>query len=83
MEHRLQFLESFGARGDDGAMYRVHGFEHLVRDDTGPPALASWMSTGQVEYRLDDGRRIDVGRDGAMSIAGTHVRVQPERSTAS
>ena len=83
MEHRLQLLDSFAARGNDGASYRVHGFEHLVRDDTGPPDLIAWMPTGQVEYRLDDGRRIDVGRDGKMIVADSQVRLEPHTAPAS
>jgi hypothetical protein len=83
MEHRLQLLDSFPARGNDGASYRVHGFEHQVRDDTGPPELSAWMATGQVEYRLDDGRRVDVARDGAMVVADSQVRLEPQPATAS
>jgi hypothetical protein len=83
MEHRLQLLDSFPARGNDGASYRVHGFEHLVRDDTAPPDLSAWMPTGQVEYRLDDGRRVDVGRDGAMVVVDSQVRLEPQAAPVS
>jgi hypothetical protein len=38
-----------------------------------PGAIEHWESTGQAEYRLDDGRRVDVHRDGRMEIADTGV----------
>jgi hypothetical protein len=75
MERQLHLLDSFQARGDDGATYRVRGFEHLVRDDTAPPAFNEWMPTGELEYRLEDGRRVQVSRDGTMHIGGSQVRL--------
>jgi hypothetical protein len=76
MDRRLHQLESFTARGSDGGVYKVRAYEHLVRDDSVHHALERWEPTGQVEYRLDDGRRVDVHRDGAMEIAGAGVQLQ-------
>jgi hypothetical protein len=73
MNHRLQQLETFTAKGSDGGTYKVRAFEHQVRDETLPGMLEHWESTGQAEYRLDDGRLIDVHRDGRMEIADTGV----------
>ncbi|RZL86700.1 MAG: hypothetical protein EOP73_31540, partial [Variovorax sp.] len=78
MTHRLHQLESFFARGSDGQTYKVRGYEHEVLDETLTLAEPLWAPTGQAEYRLDDGRRVDVHRDGSMEIAGAGVRLQPQ-----
>ena len=70
MEKMLRLLESFAARGSDGRVYRVHGYEHLARLDAVPDVQGRWEPTGLAEYRLDDGRRVAVGRDGAMTVDG-------------
>ena len=85
MERKLQLLDSFDALGDDGVTYRVLGYEHLVRDESWRiDGLERWQSTGQAEYRLADGRRVDMGRDEVMHIAGTGValRATHERPAA-
>ena len=70
MERMLRQLESFDARGSDGRTYHVHGYEHLARLDAVPDLQGQWEPTGIAEYRLDDGRRVHVGADGAMTIDG-------------
>jgi len=77
METRLHLLDSFTARGSDGATYRVRGYEHLVRDDS-TPALDLWEPTGKVEYRLAEGEPLEVERDGTMRIARTGVALAAE-----
>jgi hypothetical protein len=75
MDLRLQHLESFFAQGSDGARYKVRAYERLAPD----PSLAGgehWASTGQAEYRLDDGRQVAVGADGTLRIAGSGVVLQ-------
>ncbi len=73
MDRQLHFLESFPVSGSDGAHYKVCGYEHQVQD----PALADgqphWEPTGVVEYRLDDGTRVEAGRDGSMRIVSSGV----------
>lgn len=67
MERRLQLLDSFAAQGADGRTYKVRAYEHQVHD-------AGWMHdgherwepTGQTEYRLDNGERLEVRPDGSM-----------------
>lgn len=76
MERRLQQLETFSARGSDGRTYKVCGYEHLVRDDSMHDPRVEWEPTGQSEYRLDDGRRVQMHRDGSMEIAGAGVRLE-------
>lgn len=77
MERTLHQLESFIARGSDGGTYKVRGYEHLVLDESLRGIDERWEPTGQAEYRLDDGRRVDVHVDGSMEIAGAGVRLQP------
>mgnify|MGYP001453093706 CR=1 FL=1 len=76
MDKKLHLLESFTAKGSDGAIYKVCGYEHLVRDESLPGADEHWEPTGQAEYRLDSGQRIEVSRDGSMRVAGTGVQLQ-------
>jgi len=60
MDRKLHLLESFDARGQDGKTYRVFGYEHMVRDESVPGAIEHWEPTGLAEYRLADGRRVEV-----------------------
>ena len=76
MERRLQLLDSFPARGTDGRTYRVHGYEHLVRDDHAT-MLDAWEPTGRVEYRLADGGRVRMTPDGALRIERSGVVLGP------
>ena len=69
MDRKLHLLESFTAQGTDGRTYRVFGYEHLVRDESIADAAEHWEPTGIAEYRLADGRRVDMRRDGSIRIA--------------
>ena len=71
MERKLHRLESFDARGTDGRTYRVFGYEHLVRDESLPGPFERWEPTGVAEYRLDDGRPVEMNRDGSVRIVET------------
>lgn len=76
MERKLQLLDSFDARGADGTIYRVHGYEHLVRDESMiAGGLDQWISTGRAEYRLADGERVQLDSDGRMRIAGNGIEL--------
>lgn len=75
MDRKLHLLESFNANGSDGATYKVCGYEHLVRDVSVAGGLERWAATGEVEYRLADGGRIEVRRDGSMRIESTGVEL--------
>lgn len=84
MDRKLQFLESFNVTGSDGATYKVCGYEHLVRDESVADGLERWEPTGQVEYRLADGGRLEVRRDGSMRIESSGVELEPlEEKTVS
>ena len=60
MDRKLHLLESFTAQGPDGQTYKVFGYEHLVRDETFAGPDEHWEPTGVSEYRLADGRRVDL-----------------------
>lgn len=76
MDLRLQFLESFVARGSDGKIYKVRAYERLARDLSIVDGLEHWEPAGQAEYRLADGRAVAVGRDGVMRIDGLGVLLE-------
>ena len=85
METRLHLLESFMARGSDGSTYKVCGYERLARDQSMADGQEHWEPTGVAEYRLQDGRLVDAGRDGSLRIAGsgTTLSVLRDVSTTS
>jgi hypothetical protein len=76
MEKTLRRLETFNARGSDGKVYRVHAYEHLARLDPLGAPHDQWEATGQAEYKLDDGRPLEVYRDGAMRVSGSEVTLE-------
>jgi hypothetical protein len=83
MEKTLHLLETFGVRGSDGKAYVVRAYEHLARLDEVPGAPMPWEPTGLVEYKLVDGRHVSIDADGAMSVAGTGIRLErAPRNTA-
>lgn len=81
MEKMLHLLETFSARGSDGQSYRVHAYEHLARLDAVPDTQGQWEPTGLTEYKLADGRHVDVDKDGAMTLSSTGLRLDREPST--
>lgn len=81
MEKMLHLLESFTARGSDGQTYHVQAYEHLARLDAVPDTQGQWESTGLTEYKLADGRHIDVDKDGVMTLAGTQTRLNRDPSS--
>lgn len=76
MDKRLHLLDTFGARGSDGQEYMVKAYEHMVHEPTAPMDENAWSSTGQIEYRLNDGRRVDEQRDGSMRIVDSDVELR-------
>jgi hypothetical protein len=78
MEKMLHQLETFGARGTDGQSYVVRGYEHMARLEAIPDSHGQWEPTGVVEYKLADGRPVQVDKAGRMTIAGTDVSLQRE-----
>lgn len=82
MEKMLHLLETFTVRGSDGKDYVVHGYEHLARLDAVPDSQGRWEPTGIAEYKLADGRRIEVDKQGVMTVADTRIKLERERSAA-
>lgn len=78
MDMQLHFLESFMAKGSDGARYKVMGYERMAPDVPFTHVAQEWESTGVAEYHLTDGRLVEVERDGTMHIAGSSVQLVPE-----
>ncbi len=79
MEKKLHLLETFNAKGSDGQAYVVHGYEHLALVETLSATPDQWEPTGQAEYKLADGRRVEVGANEVMTIAGSDVRLEREK----
>jgi hypothetical protein len=67
MDIRLHLLDSFPATGSDGQRYKVCAYERLALV---PGSADQWEPTGVAEYRLEDGRHVEVGKDDAMRVAG-------------
>lgn len=76
MDKMLHRLETFTARGSDGRTYAVHGYEHLARVDAFAHPQGHWEPTGQAEYKLADGRIVNVDREGLMHVAGSDLRLE-------
>ena len=76
MEKRIRRLETFTARGSDGQTYSVHGYEHQRRVDTFGAAPDQWEPTGIAEYKLPDGRHVDLADDGSLVVAGSDLRLE-------
>ena len=70
MDIRLHMLESFEATGSDGRRYKVCAYERLVLV---PGSADQWEPTGVAEYRLGDGRHVEVSRDDGMRLPGSDV----------
>lgn len=73
MDRQFHLLDSFPAKGSDGAEYKVCAYEHLKRDESIPTVPDQWLPTGQSELRLATGELIDVRADGTMVVAATGV----------
>jgi hypothetical protein len=73
MDLKLQFLDSFAARGSDGKDYKVCAYERQRRDDTVHDGQDRWLPTGVTEYRLDSGEQVDARADGTMTVLHSGV----------
>ncbi len=76
MDRKLHLLESFQARGSDGATYKVMGYEQLRRDDTVADGQEHWAPTGMLEFRLDSGEIVDMRKDGTMRVVANGLELK-------
>ena len=77
MDLKLHFLDSFHARGSDGATYKVMVYERMRHEDTLIDATEqNWVPTGVQEYRLDSGELVEAGPAGKLFIAKTGVTLE-------
>lgn len=75
MNLKLHLLETFGARGSDGAAYKVRAYERMVEDPSLNDGQEHWLPTGIVEYRLEDGALVDAHGDGSMRVVHSGVQL--------
>lgn len=75
MDKRLHWLESFAARGTDGRLYTVNGYEYLARAPDLPTEPDHWEPTGVSAYKLSDGRQVTPLDDGSFAVAGSALRL--------
>ena len=76
MDLQLRLLDTFLATGSDGQTHKVRAFDRLMRDQSLADGIERWESTGVIEYRLDDGRLVEVLRGGSLRIAGSGVTLE-------
>jgi len=78
MDKRIRRLETFTAHGSDGKTYSVHGYEHQRRLEAFSADPEQWEPTGEAEYKLPDGRHVDLTDDGTLVVAGSDLRLKRE-----
>ena len=75
MDRKLHLLETFVAQDDQGASYKIFGYEHLVQPPSSPELPQHWEPTGVAEYKLAGGEHVDLESDGTLRIAKTGLRL--------
>lgn len=76
MDLKLQFLESFKVVGSDRREYKVRAYDRMARNEALPAGGEHWESTGVVEYRLEDGRLVEVLDDGTLRVRGCDLELE-------
>ena len=76
MDKQLRLLDSFAARGADGAAYKVMAYEQLLRVDLMTSGVEHWEPTGLTEYRLASGERVDLQADGGWRVVPTGMTLR-------
>jgi hypothetical protein len=76
MDRQFHLLDSFHARGSDGATDKVCAYEHLRRDESVQDGLEHWLPTGTSEYQLASGEIADPRSDGSLEIVQTGISLQ-------
>jgi hypothetical protein len=68
-------LDSFVATGSDGNSYKVCAYERLVPV---PGSAEHWEPSGQIEYRLEDGRLLEA-RSASARVVGSELTLGSEK----
>ena len=76
MDQKLHLLESFHARGSDGVEYKVMGYEQMRREEALVDGQEHWAPTGTIEFRLDSGELVDMGKDGTMKVVASGLELK-------
>jgi hypothetical protein len=76
MDKKLHLLETFTAQGSDGKQYVVHGYEHLARVDALSAAAEQWEPTGDAEYKLADGRHVQIDGNNQMMVPASGLKLE-------
>lgn len=76
MDRKLQLLETFVAHDDQGAPYKIFGYEHLVQVPLSGASQPQWEPTGLAEYKLAGGEHVDLERDGMLRVATSGLRLK-------
>lgn len=76
MDRKLHLLETFVAQDDQGASYKVFGYEHLVHAPVSAGFQQQWEPTGVAEYKLASGEHLELERDGMLRVAASGLRLK-------
>ena len=75
MDIKLQRPETIPAQDDAGHAYTVHAFERLAHVPLLLDSRTQWEPTGEVEYRLASGERLNIDTDGDWLLPGSELRL--------
>ncbi|NRF71281.1 hypothetical protein HLB44_30250 [Aquincola sp. S2] len=75
MDRKLHLLEAFVAQDDQGASYKVFGYEHLVHAPISA-GFQQWEPTGVAEYKLASGEHLELEHDGVLRVAASGLRLK-------
>lgn len=75
MDIKLQRLETIPATDAAGTSYTVHAYERLAHVPLLLDSRTQWEPTGEVEYRLASGERLDLDTAGDWLLPGGELRL--------
>ena len=75
MDIKLQRLETIPTTDAAGTAYTVHAFERLAHVPLMLDSRTQWEPTGEVEYRLASGERLDLDTAGDWLLPGGELRL--------
>ncbi len=66
----------FDPEDEQGASYKVFGYEHLVQAPVSAGFQQQWEPTGVVEYKLASGEHLELESDGMLRVSASGLRLQ-------